>query len=640
MEGSVPTRNTPIIYPGYDSVGVHADVVLPSPHYYHHIIKLEIAPVPLFRQLTALHALVIHISMPPQRVPCDICRQRRVRCAGGLPCTNCLRIGLDCKYEYVPKRRGPSSGSGKRIAALKAAQLSVEAHNGNTAQKKKTEPTSKFLAINLANPAKDDKTSRASEVKAQAIASVDTLSEDSDLSETGLLVLVKRCVRIYMAQMYPIFPIFNPAEMFQMLDRPLRANERSMLLALCALVTTFMCRCSESIFGGLEWEPTAQYFLKESLATRSRYDYVQDDSLLTLLASFFISTTHFELHNIRRCWFYLREAITFAQVLGLHTEHFYHGLGHLDKVYCRRIYYILFITERTRSFAISRYKPVLFSKALPLLADAPEEDQSEIDIGLRKLTRVYSQLGIEFIDNWCQIGSGSSHFSKLCPNFKFHLNTVSEDCSFASDIQKANIMVTEHWLKLVFWKSALQNGALLWDAKMRSMTSSYPEDIALSLLQTLSSLPSESVEIHGLGIFEKVFDVASVLADIIHCSTRIGDRTLPISNNLDRLHALWKHLHLTPNSSVTYAKVLEPQVVECFLSYRNSVSRELAFDVSYCGDESVSPEGRRSPNVPLEHIWDGVDSGQLLYSKQDQQHGVKIFHADAWSAPGFYEDND
>lgn len=160
----------------------------------------------------------------------------------------------------------------------------------------------------------------------------------------------------------------------------------------------------------------------------------------------------------------------------------------------------LLITARTRSFAISRCKPVLFSKALPLLADAPEEDQSEIDIGLRRLTRVYSQLGIEFIDNWCQIGSGSSHFSKLCPNFKFHLNTVSEDCSFASDIQKANIMVTEHWLKLVFWKSALQNGALLWDAKMRSMTSSYPEDIALSLLQTLSSLPSESVKIHGLGI--------------------------------------------------------------------------------------------------------------------------------------------
>lgn len=130
-----------------------------------------------------------------------------------------------------------------------------------------------------------------------------------------------------------------------------------------------------------------------------------------------------------------------------------------------------------------------------------------------------------------------------------------------------------------------------------------------------------------------------MLADIIQCSTRIGDRTLPVSNNLDRLHALWKHLHLTPNSSITYAKVLEPQVVECFLSYRNSVSRELAFDVSYCGDESVSPEGRRSSKVPLEHIWDGVDSGQLLHSKQDQQNNVKIFHTDAWSAPGFYEDN-
>src|SRR6187402_3953771 len=53
-------------------------------------------------------------------VPCDQCRLRRVRCTGSLPCDKCIRAGLHCKYEYVPKRRGPKHGVGKVIAQLKS----------------------------------------------------------------------------------------------------------------------------------------------------------------------------------------------------------------------------------------------------------------------------------------------------------------------------------------------------------------------------------------------------------------------------------------------------------------------------------------------------------------------------------------
>lgn len=288
-------------------------------------------------------------SQPPlisaRCVRCDQCRQRRVRCDGAMPCAHCQRAKLTCKRDYIPKRQGRKVGSGQVIAALRAAQLSDEAHCGTKATDQ-IQPTASSTTTDLIHSAQEEISSATAQLSRHRITFSDVSSDDIGLSDTVLLPLIKQCVHIYLQNMYPIMPILEPSELRQMLDRPWKANESSMLLALCALVTTFMCGRSASIFGSFAWEPIAQYFLRESLAARMQYDYIHDCSLFTLLTSFFISTTHFELHNIKPSWFYLREAITLAQALGLHTEAFYRGLDCLEALYCRRIYCILFVTER------------------------------------------------------------------------------------------------------------------------------------------------------------------------------------------------------------------------------------------------------------------------------------------------------
>jgi hypothetical protein len=135
-----------------------------------------------------------------------------------------------------------------------------------------------------------------------------------------------------------------------------------MLFALYALVTAFMCGRSEFIIGCGEWASVAQGFIEKSISLRSTYNFIEDSTLLTLLASFFVAVTHFELHNARQSWFYLREAITWAQALGLHTDEFYRDMDYMSALYCRRTYNILFVTER--SFAVARHKPVLLPRPL------------------------------------------------------------------------------------------------------------------------------------------------------------------------------------------------------------------------------------------------------------------------------------
>ncbi|KAF4634818.1 hypothetical protein G7Y89_g3287 [Cudoniella acicularis] len=56
---------------------------------------------------------------------------------------------------------------------------------------------------------------------------------------------------------------------------------------------------------------------------------------------------------------------------------------------------------------------------------------------------------------------------------------------------------------------------------------------------------------------------------------------------------------------------------------------------------TILPVSPGSPSSTPNYTWDGVDSGQVWLSQQVMNnYGVKIFYADAWSAPAFMKDNN
>lgn len=98
--------------------------------------------------------------------------------------------------------------------------------------------------------------------------------------------------------------------------------------------------------GPESWEEAGRFFLDQCVSTRNQYDYLEDNSLENVISSFWLSTSFFEINQNKKSWVYLREALTFAEDMGLHDNSTYAGLSPTETLCRQRVFWILFVTER------------------------------------------------------------------------------------------------------------------------------------------------------------------------------------------------------------------------------------------------------------------------------------------------------
>lgn len=96
-------------------------------------------------------------------------------------------------------------------------------------------------------------------------------------------------------------------------------------------------------------------------------------------------------------------------------------------------------------------------------------------------------------------------------------------------IQKADLLVTQQWLRLIVWQSSFRQSLLSWTAPHESMHFAFPLSIARSTANVLQSLPSSAVEVHGMGIFEKIFEIGTWCMNVLGAIDRASATGTPIS---------------------------------------------------------------------------------------------------------------
>ncbi|KAK3320383.1 hypothetical protein B0T19DRAFT_360455, partial [Cercophora scortea] len=494
-----------------------------------------------------------------------------IKCDYTFPCQQCVHASLECKRDHVPQKRGPKRGNGRVINRLRELD--------NTANRTAIEVLSEFpspppfaqLSFSYNSPI-PMLINRPSSADMETDSGLHPAATSYHQPPTGTMplgglgpgymtqfgsvgaaewpsgpaadisyhYLIPQCVELYEEHIYPIMPLLNIPALRAMLRRPLAPPDENLIYALSALTCLHMLGESITVPGPDSWERAGCFFIERCIAARKSYDLVQDLSLSTVIASFWLSASFFEIEDTRKSWYYLREALTLALELGLQNDASYAGLGPEEDIFHRRVFWQLFVSER--SFAILRYRPIVLKKTPKLPAKGHAYESPDIHSGFMRLIASYMPLDESFVSAWNDGSdphvSGAMYLA-LQNHFDTPLSFASESSqedphapshnaqgqrnqnrTMAADIQKADLLITQQWLRFITWMSSSRLGLLSWHADHASMHFTFPLTIAQQTASILAHLPPAAVEVHGMGILEKIFEISAGCINVLDAYDR------------------------------------------------------------------------------------------------------------------------
>ncbi|KAJ9148820.1 RING-3 protein, partial [Coniochaeta hoffmannii] len=286
------------------------------------------------------------------RQACDSCRARKIRCDGTSPCANCLSAAFECSYLAVHKKTGPKGPRREsrqhRYAVRPAAPPVSLSPEGPTASSD-TEPDS---AGSASYPGTGTQPRYTSGFRPSPLLCTEFFTS---------------CLDAFFTHKYPITPILHRHKVAAALPHLADSPELYGLLTACCAVmvlspeilptssTPAQSPSPASSPNPSSPLPTAEFLISEAIRARQFCDYVETPSLTTVQTSFFLFSAFFCLGADNSAWFYIREAMTTLQLLRLHEEATYATLPPDEAAFSRRMFWVLFITER--AYALQRLEP-------------------------------------------------------------------------------------------------------------------------------------------------------------------------------------------------------------------------------------------------------------------------------------------
>lgn len=486
---------------------------------------------------------------PTPLPPCDQCLHRKVRCDKALPrCNRCVDTNLNCTRDVVRRKPGRKKGSGLVIQRLR---LPAKADPDTPSPDPKPTESSSSMVNDSATPvtmAAAVESSRANFL-AQEQSPMSKTTEMSPQNFSGSfssnspeaapynvtvsrkfvyeppasilanLPYLTRHLDLFFGKLYPIWPIFHETTFRESLKDPEKLDLHQVCLALSLCALTVLHVPSSTAPAPEPRRLIAQRFIDQCRQIRSTYDYIDSANLSTIHTSLFLSCAEIEYQRERSSWFLLREAILLAQELGYYNTVLPPTLSQVETLSIQRTLYQISLTER--GLTILRNKPVTV-----IMFDAPpterfDDEDPAILYGIQSLNRLFNLLDEDFLDTWVNNVQGptSPLAAEVTSKILAAQQTLSNlrfDVTGFTDVQKADILITQQWLRLVFWQSAMRQGLLSSANKEPALSYSFPCIVARSLCEMLDSISIFAIFIHGMAIVRIVF-IISYYSSLLRC---------------------------------------------------------------------------------------------------------------------------
>ncbi|KAK5146749.1 hypothetical protein LTR04_000981, partial [Oleoguttula sp. CCFEE 6159] len=156
-------------------------------------------------------------------------------------------------------------------------------------------------------------------------------------------------------------------------------------------------------------------------------------------------------------------------------------------------------------------------------------------IGLRKLFEVFHSASSE-----------SGHSRETLAALHQQLQQIPPLPRQYNDLQRADVSITQQWMRLMFWKLSMSHIVLSMDPADGSQSFTFPVQVARDVLSNMTTFSMDTLEAHGQGMVTillpdvnsevdagpqemKLFEFANTLADVIVC--------IPSAENSMHYHA-------------------------------------------------------------------------------------------------------
>ncbi|PGH03121.1 hypothetical protein AJ79_07448 [Helicocarpus griseus UAMH5409] len=402
----------------------------------------------------------------------------------------------------MPQKKGRQGEKAKVISELRAAQAQ--------AQLLSSTETSPSAGIGGVAEATQFDPNRPSELSSRPPVF---------MPSPGLLPLelVNACIDCFITHLQTTIPILHREQLRQDVLRMHESTEAYCLIAcVCAfvIIQTGVVRApsynvgEDSLTADLAY---GQRLLDEALEARKYLDILARPSCRIIVITFFLYCCHVGLNHQRQGWFFLREATTLYMSGPVELDS--DMADPANSLIPNRLFWILLISERAH--AIRRRRPI----TLQITPESPAADGQANEglavSGFGYLANLFRPFDETFLSLWNRTHSVCSAGSLV--NLEAHIQEAVPPSLDIYDDQLANLRITQQWLRTIIWQLSTTLGFLSSNSVHECMTFRYPLQIARDLAFATWKLPQQSMEVHGIGLVEKIFEVACTLTDVISC---------------------------------------------------------------------------------------------------------------------------
>ncbi|KAM0723149.1 hypothetical protein Q7P37_001349 [Cladosporium fusiforme] len=374
-------------------------------------------------------------------------------------------------------------------------------------------------------------------------------------------------IDVYFKRLHPTVPVLNRTMIYQ--DMLLRTHHHdpqfgAMLLALCAFAMTQPVQIHE-VASTPSRSVQARMLLEESIKMRMTVDFGENPSVHMILASFFIFACLFGNGLHKAAHHRLREAVDLANSLSMHLPQAYDNLDPETREQWLRTYLVLSVTER--AYALQKHHTIGFRGSPAVNAcfmrafgssgsssRAQDQTDSVGMVGLLYLMETFDAIDESVVECWtgyCKYSDGCcetfdrrraiqmfraqrrARESCLVGSISFEPSASLLPLEHLLESQRADISVTQFWLLNRLWNLCMSHGLLRDSSDHAELRFDFAYHLASTLLSVCNNLSLPSMEVHGVGLIEKVYDITMGLVMAMNSSVLLAlDSSLPSTDAL------------------------------------------------------------------------------------------------------------